>query len=1146
MSNPSPICTVNGAAPPADVAAGSTVNIALAVTAGANYWTIACIGCDEQNTVSALNATITINSGAKTATITAPAALGSAFIVRSTVGIIGLGLDANGIQQPALVTTFKVNVKATNGLRVMALNETTEQSSISGWGSVVNAAARGAAGGGGSTVDGQYNTTLANGLNSNIATTALAYVTVGGPTAAFSVGGFNASPSPSGGQRLRLKNTTAFAMSVVHQDASSTAANRIDAGAQGFTGTSVSIPAGSICDFVYNGSTSRWDYQQTSVQAYKFSQLATLSPAAGGQIISVDGYSSQSDGGQGQFFWNATDTRAADGGTIVQVTTPLTATGRWNRSFTGNTFSVRWFGATGTSDGLGGGTDDGAAIQACVNAVVAFGGGTVFVPQGFYRVSTAITIPVTSCVNVLGDSKNSSSFDYASTTANFKCLTVVCTGSRVEKLSFRAMATCANTVVFGLVMQDAIYNVLADLFCASNCGVSGGVNNVRHIYIVNTNAGLVPQRGQITLRDTIVTNLGGVVGYNAGDSRGIWLDGTVSPITAPRFEGNVQVEECFYNWRLDYCDQGSFQHAGQASGARGCILYMNNSQNNLFAGWKLYTQQGTGVTDLQGGEAVGQTTITITAATNASPIVCTLATALPDYLINVSPLAGTVRMGTVKNCAGNTAANGAALDYTVIDSTHVSLNGTTGNGAYTANSGTLTLGAMNVGQAGTCVENYFNLQIVCISGNPRKTVTTAFTYPHRNKWVGTQTDNPTSDYELLGFDAKSYGALGNNTSITGTGGDEVFINAAIVDAVAAGGGRVRLREGTYALLGSIVMQNGVTLAGDGDGTVILAPASGITAITGADGLTNAAIENIGITCNGTGHGIHLSAVATVCANWRIDNVKITNIGTASAGIWLDCQSTFGISHVKMRGITTYGLASGTATQYGVRLGGAGTGRILHLTGSHWDQQILANGVYATYLVNSSVDSIYQANMQRSGSGVGITLFTGALNNRFTSLNWVLGSTDKGFVVSDGTSDTNLFVGNFGASASSFFSDSGVRTMWDGFNTATGSNRPTLDSTYLGPPVLTIAASGTTTVSQAQAAYPLIFGGTTTLTANITIDYGGIQTPYAPKWIDLSGLTLGAFTVSIKNGSTTVAVTTLLATSRLLALSMANINGLSVK
>jgi len=147
----SPSCLVNGSAtPPAiAVAGGSTVTIALANPSGVQYWSISCTSTDELNTAAAINATLVVNMGAKTATFTAPAGLGSAVIFTSTVGISNIGIDQNKVVQPSFSTTFKVNVATSGSAVVMAANETLEQLATFGWIGLINAFIRSGGGGGG-------------------------------------------------------------------------------------------------------------------------------------------------------------------------------------------------------------------------------------------------------------------------------------------------------------------------------------------------------------------------------------------------------------------------------------------------------------------------------------------------------------------------------------------------------------------------------------------------------------------------------------------------------------------------------------------------------------------------------------------------------------------------------------------------------------------------------------------------------------------------------------------------------------------------------------------------------------------------------------------------------------------------------------
>ena len=163
---PSPVCTVNSGAVPANVTANASVTIALANAAGAAFWGIIATSTDELNTAAAVNATLVVNQTAKTATFTAPSTLGSAVIFQSTVGVSlrsvqGAGRDVNGTLQPSYTTTFKVNVLTGSSLSVVAASEVIEQSTVAGWLASINPAIRAAgSGGGGGATFWPYNTTI--------------------------------------------------------------------------------------------------------------------------------------------------------------------------------------------------------------------------------------------------------------------------------------------------------------------------------------------------------------------------------------------------------------------------------------------------------------------------------------------------------------------------------------------------------------------------------------------------------------------------------------------------------------------------------------------------------------------------------------------------------------------------------------------------------------------------------------------------------------------------------------------------------------------------------------------------------------------------------------------------------------------------
>jgi len=133
---PSPQCTVSdgGGAPQSTTngtigTPGNTITVALVSNAGVGPWTLVCYGTDETNAAATVNAGLTINALAKTATFTMPAA-GSALLFRSTVNN---GLGANQLNDPTAVTTFIVQSLTAGGYKVGAVNELLESNATYGW-----------------------------------------------------------------------------------------------------------------------------------------------------------------------------------------------------------------------------------------------------------------------------------------------------------------------------------------------------------------------------------------------------------------------------------------------------------------------------------------------------------------------------------------------------------------------------------------------------------------------------------------------------------------------------------------------------------------------------------------------------------------------------------------------------------------------------------------------------------------------------------------------------------------------------------------------------------------------------------------------------------------------------------------------------
>lgn len=151
----SPLCEIkNGAAAyvPAlggvDITPGATVVIRLVSQAGVGPWSCTLATADELTTIAAINAALVIDSVAKTATFTAPAA-GAALRFQSRAN---QGINANGVADATLTTFFCLYTRAGSGNRAHALDETTEGNGLAGWGADVNALLRSGGGGGGGTL----------------------------------------------------------------------------------------------------------------------------------------------------------------------------------------------------------------------------------------------------------------------------------------------------------------------------------------------------------------------------------------------------------------------------------------------------------------------------------------------------------------------------------------------------------------------------------------------------------------------------------------------------------------------------------------------------------------------------------------------------------------------------------------------------------------------------------------------------------------------------------------------------------------------------------------------------------------------------------------------------------------------------------
>lgn len=105
--------------------------------------------------------------------------------------------------------------------------------------------------------------------------------------------------------------------------------------------------------------------------------LRTTDGLLDGRAVLLLGYTTNGDGGGGEFYWNAASVDADNGVTIFKVST--VTTGRWIRNYN-TTINILWAGAV--NDGA---TDSTAAIQAALDL-----GGSIFIPDGDFAFTSLV------------------------------------------------------------------------------------------------------------------------------------------------------------------------------------------------------------------------------------------------------------------------------------------------------------------------------------------------------------------------------------------------------------------------------------------------------------------------------------------------------------------------------------------------------------------------------------------------------------------------------------------------------------------------------------------------------------------------------------------------------------------------------------
>ncbi|QDP58359.1 MAG: hypothetical protein Unbinned664contig1000_40 [Prokaryotic dsDNA virus sp.] len=170
--------------------------------------------------------------------------------------------------------------------------------------------------------------------------------------------------------------------------------------------TEAKIAAAAVTESkIADGSIS--DDKIKSGNTYVAKQIDTITDLQAGTaatvkslVCYVKGYYASGDGGEGNFWYDSSDTTSADnGGTII-----VDAAGRrWKRNLGGVQLTVKMFGARGVTS-----EDSTSAFNNAISWLStspAIGGGSLYVPNGDYKVTDTVTLM--PGVIIIGESRRS-------------------------------------------------------------------------------------------------------------------------------------------------------------------------------------------------------------------------------------------------------------------------------------------------------------------------------------------------------------------------------------------------------------------------------------------------------------------------------------------------------------------------------------------------------------------------------------------------------------------------------------------------------------------------------------------------------------------------------------------------------------------
>jgi hypothetical protein len=297
------------------------------------------------------------------------------------------------------------------------------------------------------------------------------------------------------------------------------------------------------------------------------------------QVLYLEGFYSPGDGGEGMFWFNASDTTSDNDGTII----PDAAGNRWYRATDGQPYSVKWFGARGD-----GATDDILSIRKTILAVQALPlNGTVWFPAGAYLITD--TIAIYEAVTLCGEANKTQrgATRIVPSSMGFHALSII-------KVNFGVVirgidiGPVANPTEFGFDAITIYASQRVDIEDVSIYGTWNGISN-------DSSGDVYIRRSSISLAD--VPPQSGKVRYGIKcTGRAYRLSKQQYPLDPTRWIGNPNLTQCDTVIVSDYGTYEGTAHGFILADTYNSLTLTNcGALNCAFARWM--TADGGGAPD---------------------------------------------------------------------------------------------------------------------------------------------------------------------------------------------------------------------------------------------------------------------------------------------------------------------------------------------------------------------------------------------------------------------------------------------------------------------------------------------------------------------------------------------------------------------